>query len=97
VLHDYFGGGYGRPTAEGKAAIRILLDYEGIALDPTYTGKAFAAMLDFIRRKQPGDRPILYWHTLNSRPLPCDSTFNPAMLPPSLSKYFSTPLCDPEL
>jgi hypothetical protein len=39
---------------------------DGVVLDPTYTAKAFAALLD--RERQGGPhRRWLYWHTLDSR------------------------------
>lgn len=61
---DYTGPAYGVPTQEGQEAIRLLARYEGIFLDPVYTGKAFAALLGFIRaeRFQPEDT-VLFWHT----------------------------------
>jgi hypothetical protein len=39
----------------------------GIALDPTYTAKAFAAALD--RVDAGGVKTVLYWHTLSSAPM----------------------------
>jgi len=35
-------------------------------LDPTYTGKTCAALLDFIKDPSHRDETILYWHTYNS-------------------------------
>ena len=60
----YVGERYGVPSATGNAAIRRLAQTEGILLDPVYTGKAFAALLDLaehggIRR----DEPIIFLHT----------------------------------
>lgn len=42
---DHRGGGYGIPTAEMKAAVRLVARTEAILLDPVYSGKAFAGML----------------------------------------------------
>jgi 1-aminocyclopropane-1-carboxylate deaminase/D-cysteine desulfhydrase-like pyridoxal-dependent ACC family enzyme len=43
VVHDGFmGPGYGVPSPEGIAAIRLAARAGGVFLDPTYTGKAFA-------------------------------------------------------
>ena len=39
---------------------------EGILLDPTYTAKTFAAVLDFCRSQRRDRHPVLYWHTYNS-------------------------------
>ena len=40
-----FGYGIGEAT---KKAIRDMAYYEGILLDPTYTGKTFAGLLDLL-------------------------------------------------
>jgi D-cysteine desulfhydrase family pyridoxal phosphate-dependent enzyme len=46
----YIGEGYAIPTAAGIEAIRITARAEGILLDPVYTGKAMAGMIDHIRK-----------------------------------------------
>ncbi|TXT60771.1 MAG: hypothetical protein BAJALOKI2v1_80063 [Promethearchaeota archaeon] len=69
LIGDFFGESYGKPTKEGLEAIEILEKTEGLHLDPTYTGKAFAALLDFIKNERnhiQGDT-ILFWNTYNSR------------------------------
>ncbi len=73
VIHDYFGGEYGLPTAEGLEAMRIFREKEGIKLEPTYTAKTCAFLLDFIREPSRADDAILYWHTYNSVDLSCDA------------------------
>jgi D-cysteine desulfhydrase len=62
----YCGDGYACPTPEGNRAIATFREREGIALDPTYTGKTCAALLDFIKDPSHRDETILYWHTYNS-------------------------------
>ena len=67
VIHDFFGGEYGRVTAEGKAAMALVWETEKIKLELTYTAKTFAAMLDFIRKHpELKNAPLLYWHTYNA-------------------------------
>lgn len=66
VLHDYFGEGYGCETPEGLAAIKAIKDSDNIALEPTYTGKAFAAVLDLAKEGPRQNKPILFWNTYNS-------------------------------
>ena len=66
----FLGDGYGKPTAEGQEAQQIGSDV-GLALDPTYTAKAFAKAVAMIRNApspgKPGKRlKILYWHTLSA-------------------------------
>ena len=60
----YAGPGYGVMTAETEAAVKLLATQEGIILDPVYTGKAFAGLLDLV--KQGYFRPkeqIIFLHT----------------------------------
>lgn len=66
ILHDYFGGGYGVPTQAASKVSRLLKDREGIALDTTYTSKAFAAVYDYCQKHGKDAGPVLYWHTCNS-------------------------------
>lgn len=58
----YFGEGYGVPTRAGKEAMKALPADSGLVLEPTYTAKTFAAVLDAGRRRT---GPVLYWHTYN--------------------------------
>jgi L-cysteate sulfo-lyase len=46
---DYVGEGYGIPTAGTLEAIRIAAEQEGLLLDPVYTGKAIAGVIDLCR------------------------------------------------
>ncbi|MHA2066878.1 MAG: pyridoxal-phosphate dependent enzyme, partial [Candidatus Thorarchaeota archaeon] len=66
IDHDFAGPRYGEVTDEGLEAMQILSEAEGIHLETTYTGKAFASMLHHIRSKQVSGEPVLYWHTYNS-------------------------------
>ncbi|MDH0897394.1 MULTISPECIES: D-cysteine desulfhydrase [unclassified Pseudomonas] len=60
----YFAPHYGEPNAGTLAAIRLLAGYEGLLLDPVYTGKAFAGLLDGIATGAfPGTGPLLFLHT----------------------------------
>jgi D-cysteine desulfhydrase family pyridoxal phosphate-dependent enzyme len=55
---------YGVPSESGQDAIRRLAHMEGILLDPVYTGKAFAGMLDLIEKGELGaNEPIIFLHT----------------------------------
>ncbi|HBI6860936.1 TPA: D-cysteine desulfhydrase [Enterobacter cloacae] len=61
---DYFAPGYGTPNDEGMEAVKLLARLEGILLDPVYTGKAMAGLIDGIARKRFKDEgPILFVHT----------------------------------
>ncbi|WP_312227136.1 D-cysteine desulfhydrase [Pseudescherichia sp.] len=61
---DYFAPGYGTPNEEGMEAIKLLARLEGILLDPVYTGKAMAGLIDGISQNRFKDHgPILFIHT----------------------------------
>ncbi|HVJ22018.1 MAG TPA: pyridoxal-phosphate dependent enzyme [Polyangiaceae bacterium] len=64
------GAGYGHATAAGDAAT-LEAKNVGLELDPTYTAKTFAAVLEHVRRAPAGSVPLrlLYWHTLSAVPL----------------------------
>jgi L-cysteate sulfo-lyase len=50
VNSDYVGAGYGILNEEALEAISLCAKYEGLLLDPVYTGKAFAGMIGLIRK-----------------------------------------------
>jgi D-cysteine desulfhydrase len=61
---QYFAPRYGEPNAGTLEAIQLLARLEGVLLDPVYTGKAFAGLLDGIARGAfPGKGPLLFLHT----------------------------------
>ncbi len=62
----YLGDGYAKSNESTNAAVALAGDQLGLQLETTYTGKAFAALLDDL-----GDRGgnVLFWNTYNSRPL----------------------------
>ena len=47
---DYVGAGYGRPTQGMVEAVQMVARTEGIFLDPVYSGKGMAGLIDLIRR-----------------------------------------------
>lgn len=60
----YTGPRYGVPSPAGQEAIQRLARTEGILLDPVYTGKAFAGMLDIVEKRELGTKePIIFLHT----------------------------------
>lgn len=89
VSHDYFGGAYGLPTDAGLAALRLFREKEGIKLEPTYTAKACAFLLDFIRDPARAKDAVLYWHTYNSVDLSQDAaSVDYRELPPVFHRFF---------
>jgi len=61
---NYLGAGYGFPTLEGLKAILLLEKTEHIDLEPVYTGKTLAALIDFVKKENDG--PVLFWNTFSS-------------------------------
>ena len=61
---DYVGEGYGIPTPECLAAIEMFARLEGILLDPVYSGKGAAGLIDLIKKGAfAGDENIVFLHT----------------------------------
>ena len=60
---DYVGEGYGLPTKSGIEAIRMFAELEGILLDPCYSAKGAAGLIDLARRGVFKDQRIVFLHT----------------------------------
>jgi len=61
---DYYLPGYSRPNPGMIEAVKLLARTEAILLDPVYTGKAFAGMVDLIRKDTlPKGANVLFLHT----------------------------------
>ncbi len=61
---DYLGAGYAIMGKPEREAIELFARREGILLDPVYTGRAAAGMIDLIRRGVVTNKEtILFWHT----------------------------------
>lgn len=64
VYGQYIGEGYGKPTRACIDAIRLVAETEGIVLDPVYTGKAMAGLIDLISKgKFKSEDTVLFLHT----------------------------------
>jgi D-cysteine desulfhydrase len=62
VKTRWLGAGYGHPTPNAEWA-RTLAAREGLALEPVYTGKAMAALLELRGEGALGPGPVLFWNT----------------------------------
>ena len=61
---EYFAPRYGEPNEEGMEAVKLLARLEGILLDPVYTGKAMAGLIDGISQNRfLREGPLLFIHT----------------------------------
>ncbi|KAG8465520.1 hypothetical protein KFE25_002827 [Diacronema lutheri] len=64
VLDEFVGPGYSLPTAEMAEAIELFAREESIFLDPVYTGKAAAGLIDLVRSGELGaGKRVLFLHT----------------------------------
>lgn len=64
VLDEYVGAGYSLPTEGMIEAVRLFARLEGVLLDPVYTGKAAAGLIDQVRRGAFDERAnVVFLHT----------------------------------
>ena len=64
VNDDYLGGGYAVMGEPEREAIQLFARHEGLLVDPVYTGRAGAGLIDLIRKDVFGsDETVLFWHT----------------------------------
>jgi 1-aminocyclopropane-1-carboxylate deaminase/D-cysteine desulfhydrase-like pyridoxal-dependent ACC family enzyme len=64
VTFDYLGPGYGKVSPGCLEAMALLARTEGILLDPIYSGKALAGLIDHVRRgKLTAEQNVVFVHT----------------------------------
>jgi D-cysteine desulfhydrase len=100
IEERFVGKGYGHPTDEGNSAVKLARSF-GLELEPTYTAKAFAAVLERTRstdlvndrhkHRLHRRRTYLYWHTLSAVPLAALLVGAPDALPHELARLLRTP------
>ena len=60
----FVGQGYGIPTEASREAIDVAARSEALFLDPTYTAKAMAALISYVRQQRFKDgQTVVFWHT----------------------------------
>jgi len=60
----FVGDGYGIPTDESRDALELAARTEAIFLDPTYTAKAMAGLIAYVRQQKfKENQTMLFWHT----------------------------------
>jgi D-cysteine desulfhydrase family pyridoxal phosphate-dependent enzyme len=60
----FVGDGYGMPTDESRDALELTARTEAIFLDPTYTAKAMAGLIAYVRQQKfKENQTVLFWHT----------------------------------
>jgi 1-aminocyclopropane-1-carboxylate deaminase/D-cysteine desulfhydrase-like pyridoxal-dependent ACC family enzyme len=64
VQDQFVGEGYGRPTDASHEALALLARSEAIVVDHTYTAKALAGLIAFVRQSSlRAGGSVLFWHT----------------------------------
>jgi len=71
VNDDYLGDGYAIVGEPEREAIQMVAQLEGLLLDPVYTGRAMAGLIDLIRWGAfTRGQSVLFWHTGGTAALP---------------------------
>lgn len=64
VYDEYVGNGYGIPTDLSTRAIKMFARLEGVIIDPVYTAKAAAGLIDLVHKGEiPRGAQVVFWHT----------------------------------
>jgi D-cysteine desulfhydrase len=64
IVHEFYGGAYGRPTDAGGAVAMRCVEQTGIEIDPTYGAKALAAAVSLAARH---GGTTLFWLSFDGR------------------------------
>lgn len=67
LLRDWMGAGYGEPTSEGERALQLARSTEDLELEPVYTAKTVAGVLDLSANGRLPEGPTVYVHTHGPR------------------------------
>lgn len=64
IIEGHAGTAYGMPTEQMREAVRLAARLEGLILDPVYTGKAMAGLIELVRQGRfSADQTIVFLHT----------------------------------
>jgi D-cysteine desulfhydrase len=93
VKDEYVGPGYSLPTIGMQEAVTMFARLEGILLDPVYTGKAAAGLIDLVRGGAfPAGSNVVFLHTGGAPSLyhyqPILPSMEEAELPPPSKKEY---------
>lgn len=81
----WLGAGLGHDSAAGRKARTLVADLEGLQLDPVYTSKSMAALIDGCKSGVLRG-PVLFWHTYNAIPLAPPDPAAASRLPAALRR-----------
>ncbi|MCC7489615.1 MAG: pyridoxal-phosphate dependent enzyme [Gammaproteobacteria bacterium] len=84
---EFYGTGYAEATPGALEAIE-LMHGQGVKLEATYTGKAFAGLLADARSGRLAGKRVVFWNTYSSAPYPPDlDAVDLARLPAAFRHY----------
>lgn len=63
IIDDYLCGGYGKYNSALLKVIKEMYKINGIAMDPTYTGKGYYGMIEYLKKYKIVGKNILFIHT----------------------------------
>ena len=93
IVGDFYGRGYAYFTEEGLGAVRLARELEGLKLEGTYTGKAFAAIIADAKKGILKGNNVLFWNTHNAIDFTdVISRIGYRSLPLRFHRYFKEPL-----
>ncbi len=94
-ITDYLGSGYGIKTLRSQNAVDKVVELEGkkkdFKLETTYTGKAMAACLDYLKKQENKNKTVLFWNTYNSNDLDKylkETNFDYKKLPEKFHRFY---------
>lgn len=62
ILSSQLGAGYGIPSPASDEATRLLARSEGVLVDPVYTAKGLAGLIELVRSGQLDGQRAIFWH-----------------------------------
>ena len=63
IVTGYTGTDYGVASPKASEALNVMLKYESVTLDTTYSAKCFAALLDDLKSGACDNQTVLFWNT----------------------------------
>lgn len=90
LLGNYLGARYGAVTEDAVRGVTLARELAELELDTTYTGKAFAALVDWVTtaKRPAASAPVLFVNTLGRTSPPTGDDNFPVDMAQSLRPYF---------
>lgn len=62
IMSSQLGAGYGIPSEASEEAARLLARSEGVLVDPVYTAKGLAGLIELVRSGAMDGKRVIFWH-----------------------------------